>query len=156
MWVGFFLVSRVIFGTKILSEKWKKMRRLGGMPKELYYIDDWRTPADRAWKVCRDFKSFREEVRRTWGRTATPRVCDLGVSFDFDLEDSGRDSGLDCARWLVKMNIIPERAWVHSANRHGGDRIISLLNKWYEVNGLTMTVPRIGWEIGGCSDEAIK
>lgn len=94
----------------------------------------------------------------------------INISFDHDLADSHytpphlwddydaskkwqdeqvhtEKTGYDCAKWLMKMGILPEMFWVHSANPVGADNILGLINNYYKEYGYTQRGFRTFWEV---------
>lgn len=104
------------------------------------FLDDTRDPADvygeddeRDWIVVRTPFEFKEVLRNNDLETQ-----DLFISFDHDLGDDedGKllETGMDCAKWLVKKNIVPDEYNVHSANIVGAENIRSYIQNWIDHN----------------------
>jgi hypothetical protein len=114
------------------------------------YLDDVRTPVDDSWIVVRSFHEFVEHI----DMFGMP----YEISFDHDLgwnniSNQPRLSGMDCAKWLVENNYVPDRFYVHSANPVGAENILCLLNNWQAENGLRPNGYKTFWECKIHEDE---
>lgn len=97
-------------------------------PKDVYGEDD-----SRDWIVVRTPFEFKEVIRNSYSENKN-----LFISFDHDLgeDENGKlvSTGMDCAKWLVEQNIVPDDYNVHSANPVGAENIRSYIKNWIEFN----------------------
>jgi len=91
------------------------------------YLDDERFPkTKRNWLIVRNYKQFTKVFKKYHPLTQY-------VSFDNDLGPN-QPEGYDCAKWLVKENIVLKDFNVHSANPVARENITCLLNNWKKFN----------------------
>lgn len=104
------------------------------------FLDDTRDPEDvygehdkREWIVVRDPQEFKNLLRNE-----NLDNQKLFISFDHDLGDDedGKllETGMECAKWLVKENIVPDDYNVHSANIVGAENIRVYIQNWIDHN----------------------
>jgi hypothetical protein len=101
------------------------------------YLDDFRTPLGK-WKIIRSFKEFQLFIH-----SLNNYKGPLEISFDYELEDEY--TGYDCAMYMTIHGIIPDKCWVHSAHKEGGDKILQLLTDWYILNNKKFRPCRTAW-----------
>ena len=127
------------------------------------YLDDVRTPLNDTWQVVRNYDQFKAWLIENYTNDGEyypePVVIGLTVSFDHDLADEhytpqelwpsfsasdkhqssqnySEKTGLDCAKLMVEMNLIPMECNSHSMNPVGQANICGYLDGWYRFNNM--------------------
>lgn len=123
------------------------------------YLDDIRTPEREGWDVVRNYEEFAAYLEKNFGTRSQPTRVELTVSFDHDLADTHyvpeelwnnysasvkyqdaqehtEKTGLDCAKLLAEMNLIPASSNSHSMNPVGQANICGFIDGWVRFNNI--------------------